>query len=191
MKVEINETTIDEFLNSFRNVMDAICDEISVKYDYKDKKDDERLRYDAADHGCNDEEELGGDDEVILTADEYDDMLETIEKEEKHIEALKEQNRVLINKNKELVKKGQELMEASDKVAKMNNDVSAAKNNMDKIISDKLYADGYKIFNDVKVYVEFARKCDALQNPGFKDILGRIKKAAGDFLDAIEIKKEW
>ena len=53
---------------------------------------------------------------------------------------------------------------------------------LDKMLNDKIMSDGYKILNDIQVYIEFVRKCDKLQYIGFTDMISRIENTVGGFI---------
>jgi hypothetical protein len=70
----------------------------------------------------------------------------------------------------------QKEIESKDKVISMLKNAVPNNTNNESIIEDKITADGYKIVNDIKVWVEFARKCGKNNNSCFLDMLDRISK---------------
>lgn len=55
-----------------------------------------------------------------------------------------------------------------------------------KILKDKIQADGYRIVNDLKVWVEFSRKCCLMGSPEYHDMVNMIQKTV-DY--AVDTKK--
>ena len=86
----------------------------------------------------------------------------------RYIETLKDLNHKLTEQGKKVSEGGHELVDK----------------NMffDKMLNDKIVSDGYKILNDIQVYIEFVRKCDKLQYTGFTDMISRIENTVGGFI---------
>lgn len=70
-----------------------------------------------------------------------------------------------------------ELKEKYDNVA----EVASFAQERERILDDKIAADGYRILNDIKVWIEFARKCGKTESNGFMDMLDRMIQLLNGF----------
>jgi predicted RNase H-like nuclease (RuvC/YqgF family) len=65
------------------------------------------------------------------------------------------------------------------KAKTMKEPLSSANEKKDKymqILKDKILADGYKIVNDLKVWVEFSRKCGLMGSSEYYDMVNMVQK---------------
>ena len=81
-----------------------------------------------------------------------------------------------------LKKEMKALEERVTKSGDMYNNVAKESSAKDSVIIDKVEADGYKIVNDIKVWIEFARKCGAFYNDRFINMADAVAHAINDFI---------
>ena len=78
---------------------------------------------------------------------------------------------------REVIKlKDKEIKKLQEEKIDVEKDGRIENGNYDRILGDKVMADGYKIVNDIKVWVEFVRKCGRLESPAFKTMLDMLNK---------------
>lgn len=176
-----DKQTTESFERTISDLFQKIFDELEFDYefDHKDKYDKECYKYNFDNNKLDPKDHCAADnpDEIMVDKEVYDSMI-------KQYQALFKRKHELEDKVEKLTELNANLMKASREVADSGHKILDNSSKLQHIINDKIYADGYKIMNDIKVYIEFARKCDAFKNGGFKDMIGLIAKTANDFIDS-------
>lgn len=157
-----------EFIDLFHDLYDEF--EFGFEYDPKEKYGKETYRYNFSENKLEPTKKEMQDNPGKIMVDKagYEALVDLKDKMRSKIESLQKEKDELINTSKQISDNGHKIVDANAK--------------LQHIINDKLYADGYKIMNDIKIYIEFARKCDAFKNGGFKDMINLIAKTINDFI---------
>lgn len=168
----IQEDKLYDKVCEFIDLFHYLCDEsdLSFVYDLKDKYGDETYKYnfDKNKLEATKEDLKDNPDKIVVDKAGYNDLIEKINSLHKENKDLKSKNEALVDSCKKVSDNGHKIVDSNSK--------------LQRIINDKLYADGYKIMNDIKVYIEFARKCDAFKNSAFVDMIDLIAKTINDFI---------
>lgn len=177
MDIRITNISPEEFMENISGLFNDICKELDIKYDYNEENKKESYNYDFDKNKIEPSKQDVKDnpDKVMINKDAYDSLL-------KQYQSILKRKHELEEKVDKLTEMNTSLMKASKEVSDNGHKIVDSNSKLQHIINDKLYADGYKIMNDIKIYIEFARKCDAFKNGGFVDMINLIAKTANDFI---------
>ena len=174
-----NKQTTESFEQTISDLFQKIFDELEFdcEYKHKDKYEKESYKYNFDNNKLEPTKSKVEDnpDKIMINKEGYKALLEEQERLRHQIFELTDKNNKLEEKNKSLIEAGKKVSDNGHKIVDSNS-------KLQHIINDKLYADGYKIMNDIKIYIEFARKCDAFKNGGFVDMINLIAKTVNDFI---------
>lgn len=172
-----NKTTNELFDKLISALFEEVCNNVDLEYKQKDKYDSETYKYDFDKNKFESPKKDMKDNPGKIMVDKagYDSMIN-------QYQALLKRKHELEDKVEKLTEINTNLMKASKEVSDNGHKIVNDNSKLQHLISDKLYADGYKIMNDIKIYIEFARKCDAFKNGGFNDMINLIAKTANDFI---------
>lgn len=172
---EHNQKT-DELLDKFMDLFREVYDELDFNYEYiPSDKETHNYNFDKNKLESSKQDVKDNPNKVMINKDAYDSLL-------KQYQSILKRKHELEEKVDKLTEINTNLMKASKEVSDNGHKIVDSNSKLQHIINDKLYADGYKIMNDIKIYIEFARKCDAFKNGGFKDMINLIAKTANDFI---------
>lgn len=165
-----NKITNELFDKLISTLFEEVCNNVDLEYEQKDKHGNETYKYDfdknKFESSKNDMKDNPG--KIMVDKDGYEALLDLKDKLRSKIDTLQREKEELIRTSKQVSDSGHKVADNNLK--------------LQRLINDKLYADGYKIMNDIKIYIEFARKCDAFKNSGFRDMINSIAKVANDFI---------
>lgn len=167
-----NRDVLNELLDCFIDWFREVCDEPGYTYEYdpKEKYDKETYTYNFDKNKIESTKQDLKDnpDKIVVLKKDYEGLIKLVDEKQSEINKLKSKNEALVEAGKKVSENGHKIVDSNSK--------------LQHLINDKLYADGYKIMNDIKIYIEFARKCDALKNGGFVDMMNLIAKTVSDFI---------
>lgn len=165
-----NKTTNELFDKLISALFEEVCNNVDLEYEQKDKYDSETYKYDFDKNKFESPKKDMKDNpgKIMVDKDGYEALIDLKDKLRSKIDTLQREKEELIRTSKQVSDSGHKIADNNLK--------------LQHLINDKLYADGYKIMNDIKIYIEFARKCDAFKNSGFKDMINLIAKVANDFI---------
>jgi hypothetical protein len=167
-----NKQTTESFERTISDLFQKIFDELEFdcEYKHKDKYDKESYKYNFDNNKLEPTNSKVEDNPGKIMVDKagYEALIDLKDKMRSKIESLQKEK-------DELIKTSKQVSDSGHKIADNNL-------KLQHLINDKLYADGYKIMNDIKIYIEFARKCDAFKNGGFVDMINLIAKTINDFI---------
>lgn len=174
-----NKQTTESLEQTISDLFQKIFDELEFdcEYKHKDKYEKESYKYNFNNNKLEPTKSSVEDNPGKIMVDKagYDSMIN-------QYQALLKRKHELEDKVDKLTEMNANLMKASKEVSDNGHKIVDSNSKLQHIISDKLYADGYKIMNDIKIYIEFARKCDAFKNGGFVDMINLIAKTVSDFI---------
>lgn len=167
-----NRDVLNGLLDCFIDWFREVCDEPGYTYEYdpKEKYDKETYTYNFDKNKIEATKQYLKDnpDKIVVNKKDYESLIKLVDDKNTEINLLKSEKTKLFNAGKQVSENGHKIVDENNK--------------LNRLINDKLYADGYKIMNDIKIYIEFARKCDALKNGGFVDMMNLIAKTVSNFI---------
>lgn len=165
-----NKITNELFDKLISALFEEVCNNVDLEYEQKDKYDSETYKYDFDKNKFESSKKdmIDNPGKIMVDKDGYEALIDLKDKLRSKIDTLQREKEELIRTSKQVSDSGHKVADNNLK--------------LQRLINDKLYADGYKIMNDIKIYIEFARKCDAFKNGGFVDMINLIAKTVNDFI---------